>query len=526
MFFLFNFQVSGQIQFEDVTEKAGLVEPLKGMMGHGAAWGDVNGDGFPDLFVGTFSDRPDSIYNVRGHITGPAPDKLLISQGDGTFKEIKDSPIRVAGRNSGAVFADFDNDGDLDLVTTHQSFEGTKHQKPNNFIYDNDGLGNFTDVTEESGLDFGWPFLGRNAFVFDYDGDGLLDLLMQEDFLRADVSGGDSRLMKNIGSLKFEDVTAKANLPHGYRTGLYGLGGVVGDINGDGWPDIFFAHSCRMFINDRNGEFHEKVYRMVEKKYTDPGTTNPNWTCGADFADIDNDGDMDLVMGEHYTGNDVIDRLFVFLNEGNDENGDPILNDVTKESGIKAPEWRAPNLQLHDFDNDGLVDLMVTNFTSFLYKNNGLEDGIPQFAEPLTSGAKEGLGYWASGPLADYDRDGRVDFFGAEWEPEAPSLLLRNVTPNAENYLDVILNLQKSANRNGIGAKVEIFQKGRLGIKEGLLGTRIISVSTGYSSAYEAIAHFGLPSQQNVDVKVTMPTDGKVHMKKNVSPNQLFVLRE
>ncbi len=57
----------GQIRFEDVTQRAGLIEPLKGMMGHCAAWGDVNDDGFPDLFIGTFTHKPDSTYNVRGH---------------------------------------------------------------------------------------------------------------------------------------------------------------------------------------------------------------------------------------------------------------------------------------------------------------------------------------------------------------------------------------------------------------------------------------------------------------------------
>ncbi|MEH6682030.1 MAG: CRTAC1 family protein [Sediminicola sp.] len=520
-----HFQSVGQIQFEDVTKKSGLVEPLKGLMGHGAAWGDATGDGFPDLFVGTFSDRNDSIYNVRGHTTGPEPDKFLVNQGDGTFKEVVGSPIGILGRNSGAAFADFDNDGDLDLVTSHQSFEGTKYQKPNNFLFENDGTGKYTDVTDKSRLDFGWPFTGRNTFVFDYDGDGLLDLLMQEDFLRSDVSAGNSRLMRNMGHLQFKEVTAEAGLPSGYRTGLYGLGGAIGDINGDTWPDIFFAHSCRMFINNGNGTFSEKRYTMVDKGFTDPGTVNPDWTCGVDIGDLDNDGDMDLVMGEHYTGKNTRHRLFVFLNQGNDKDGNPIMEDVTMKSGILKPAWRAPHLQLQDMDNDGFLDLVVSNYKTFLYKNNGSKKGIPQFSTPIPSGAKEGLGYWASGPLVDYDRDGRIDFFGAEWEPGAPSRLLRNVTPNAENYLDIMLDLQSTANRNGIGATVEIYERGLLGRKKGLLGTRPISVSNGYSSGYEAIAHFGLPKNEAVDVRVIMPAGGKVYERKNIKRNQLLVIK-
>ncbi len=89
---------------------------------------------------------------------------------------------------------------------------------------ENNGEGNLTDITEHSGLDFGYPFLGRSTFVLDFNGDGLLDLFMQEDFVLGDISGGNSRLMKNMGNLQFEDVTAAAGFPTGFQTGLYGLG--------------------------------------------------------------------------------------------------------------------------------------------------------------------------------------------------------------------------------------------------------------------------------------------------------------
>ena len=529
--FLMLLTANSQIHFEDVTERSGLIEPLKAMRGHCAAWGDVNGDGFPDLFFGTFSDYPDTVYAKRGHPAVSEPDKLLINQRDGTFKEVLDSPVRVKAVCSGAAFADFDNDGDLDLIVSHQSHdtkdsEFSEFHKPNNLLFENDGKGNFTHVTEQTGLNFGWPFMGRNTFVFDYDGDGLLDLFMQEDYVRAEISAGDSRLMKNMGNLKFKDVTEEAGFPHGFRQGLYGLGGFVGDINGDGWPDVFFSHSCRMFINNKNGTFHEKEYNMIDKKYTLPATLNSHWTCAADIGDLDNDGDMDMVMGDHFGWDTTFHRNYVYLNAGNDASGDPILQDITGEAGLSNTDGHTFHMQIQDIDNDGRMDIVTSRINSMVYRNRGVENGIPRFEKPYDHGIKGGIGYWAGGALGDYDRDGRLDFMGPEWEPAFPSVLLRNFTPGTDNYIDIKPELENSKNRNGIGARVEVYKAGKLGIKKDLLGTSIISVSNGYSCGYEAIAHFGLPEDEKVDIRLTMPCNGKVYSATSVARNQRFILKK
>ena len=526
-----NSHAQGPVRFEDVTEAAGLLEPLKGMAGHNAIWGDVDADGYPDLFFGTFTHFYDSVYDVRGHSGGPEPNKLFINQGDGTFKEVKDSPVRVRGKNSGGAFADFDNDGDLDLVLSHQSHlkvwpgDLPRSAIQKNLLFTNDGEGSLIDITDRSGLDFGYPFLGRSTFVFDFDGDGMLDLFMQEDFVLGDISGGHSRLMKNMGDLHFVDVTEAAGFPTGFQAGLYGLGGFVDDINGDTWPDVFFAHSCRMFINNRDGTFHEKEYQMVPEKIRGPSTLNPDWTCGANTGDLDNDGDMDFVMGDHFRFDADTHHLFIFLNEGNDENGDPILRDISGEIGLDQPDGRLIHMQIEDADNDGKMDIMTVRCNAFVYPNKGMADGLPAFGPPLESGHDCGITYYAGGAFADFDRDGRIDFMGPEWFPEHASKLLRNVTPGANNFIDIRVDLEDSPNRNGIGAKVEIFKAGSMGKEESRLGTRIISVTNGYSSAYEARAHFGLPEDERVDIRLTMPCDGPVYARTGISRNQVYVIR-
>ena len=104
--------------------------------------------------------------------------------------------------------------------------------------------------------------------------------------------------------------------------------------------------------------------------------------------------------------------------------------------------------------------------------------------------------------------------------------MLRNVTQGADNFIDIKPELENSANRNGIGARVEIFKAGMMGEKKGLLGTSIISVSNGYSCGYEAIAHFGLPNNKIVDIRVTMPCNGPVYNATSVARNQLFILKK
>src|SRR3989441_4541584 len=151
--------------FTDVGDAVGLFPGAANIWGHGAAWGDVDGDGWIDLYVATF------------HMPGSKPN-LFFRNKKGKFELDVQKPLAVSTRGTGVLFVDLDNDGHLDLYLSNMPDPANKHAGCT--LLRNDGKGNFTDVSKDCGAcpqDFG----GRSATVLDYDGDGLLDILVGED---------------------------------------------------------------------------------------------------------------------------------------------------------------------------------------------------------------------------------------------------------------------------------------------------------------------------------------------------------
>ena len=484
--------------FSNVAHELGLEDPILGVAIHGSAWGDINGDGYPDLFLGVFAN-----HSLQ-------PNLILLNMAGKKFVKTNNPDVEIRSRNSGAAFADFDGDGDDDLVVVHvNDLAGIGHMPElakSNFLYRNDGSGHFTDVTPESNLGFTGEWTGRNPFVFDYDGDGMLDLLMQDDAVWEN-SIGRSRLMRNRGNLVFEDVTLSAGL----GANLNGLGGVVADINGDSWPDFFFAQSCVMYINGKDGTFIKFDQEFIPPPYN--GSTkdgNYEWTCGADLGDLDNDGDLDLVMGEHFR--DQPHRISIYLNEGNDDEGFPEFRNITEDAGPKITAGRQPYVEIQDFDNDGRPDILVGNPEIFIYRNTGVLDGVPQLELiPIPEDASAGfLGYWVSAPSADFDLDGKMDVFYGSYDSLVLSPMLKNVSEE-NNFLRVKMDLPEGGNRKGIGATIRIYKKGLSGEADGYLGMQYITVSRGYSSGGIPEALFGIPGEERVEVVVQMPCDGPVY---------------
>lgn len=460
------------LAWSDQTAATGLIDPLAGMHGHAAAWGDFNGDLIPDVMVGTFADRRTEVYAVRG-ATGPAPDRVLLGTGDG-FTEAGDFPVAF-GRASGATSVDLDLDGDLDLVVSRNV--SAADQAPTQ-VYENRS-GSFVAAAQTIDP----SIAGRSVAVLHIDGDPLPDLVILEDRYR----GQSSRALRNVGELGFEDAGASWNFP----TDVHGLGVATGDLNRDGHSDLVVAGSNRIFFGTGDG------LREVDASAIawEPAGGEDD-VAGAAIADVNNDGTLDLVLGHHF--NSTLGRggpqpVRLFLNQTSDGADQPALVEVTEAAGLVPLPTKAPHVEFADLNNDGLVDVLTSASSAdgtqpAAFINTGISDGVPEFRPPDGLGAAQ---YWVTAPTADYDRDGRLDVLAVEWEPTIPSILFRNESASGA-WLEVSLDPSFGA---GVGTRIEVFGAGGA-----LLGTREITASQGYAAGAQLVAHFGLGDAEVVTV--------------------------
>jgi hypothetical protein len=473
------------ISFSDQTETLGLIEPLVGMYGHAAVWGDIDGDDRADLFMGTFADRDAEIYQARG-ATGPAPDRFL-TNGDGGFTMVESFP-EMYSRTSGGTTADLDGDGDLDLVLS-RNFDDDLPSAPGMQILRNDD-----GVLVPAGTGLPGQFAGRSVAVLDYDLDGLVDL-----FVTADEGG--SVLLKNEGDLTFTDVTAASGVP----AGTVGLGVAVADLTGDRRLDVFVAGSNQLFVAEGQG------FRSADSSvFAWPPIGEEDLITGASIADVNRDGMLDIAVGQHF--NSTVDDgalvpVRLFLNRG-----DESFEDVTEAAGLVGLPTKGPHVELNDIDNDGWPDLVTTASAAdgtrpAIFRHSGLDGDVPTFAPPDGLGSPQ---YWVAGPTADIDRDGRLDLFLVEFEPSLPSLMLRNETASG-HWLEVSVAADQGF---GLGWRVDVSDG------DTLLGAREITTTQGYSAGVAPVAHFGLGDVDRVDVRLSPPGDGEPVVLAGVTADQ------
>lgn len=522
------------IRFEDVTAKSGLTGPLAGWeYGHAAAWGDVTGNGWPDLYIGAFA-----AYPRYGEPDAPIPNMLLLNAA-GRFTLSPDEGVRLDGdraTTSMALLVDLNNDGKPDLLAgTHN----TAGHGPGSQLFANAWPEPFRNVTADAS---DWPhdLHMRNAAAIDLDHDGLLDLILVDGRYQGDQQTVVA--LRNRGDFQFEDVSRAYGFPVGQTRGL---GTAIGDVNHDGRLDVFVADANRMFITRADGTFAE--YRPGF--FHIPGLNSDDWPCGAAFADLTGNGLLDLVVTVH--GNRMPDHLghvFVYVNRGLDEHGMPDFEDVTDAAGLRgfqvprrgrdlrdAPELgmkgdqpitiplRAAQLGLIDLNHNGRRDIVLGmihldetgRVQPVVLTHQGVVDGVPRFTHPPVDSI---LGYYATAPIADYDRDGRIDIFVANWHDTLRSHLFRNVS-RAGGYLIVrVRGEADDLNAMGIGATVRLYHPGHVDDPDHLIARGDITMGNGYSVGDEAMAHFGLGDVEACDVVVTW--QGRRVVLRDVNANQ------
>ncbi len=285
--------------FTDVTREAGLIEPTSTQT---AVWADINNDGFVDLYVG----------NENG------PNQLFLNQGNGTFKDISHaSGADIVGFTKGVAAADYDNDGYVDFYVSNY--------RGDNALLHNRHDGTFTDVARQAGVvgvGHGFP-----AWFFDFDNDGWPDILASSYYMSVEETArtymglphnaGTMKLYRNLGNGAFRDVTAEAGLDKVFMP----MGSNFGDVDNDGYPDIYLGTGDPSYSSLLpNVLLHNKGGKRFVDITASSGTGELHKGHGVAFADIDSDGDEDIltVIGGATPGDSHAFRLFENPGHGND----------------------------------------------------------------------------------------------------------------------------------------------------------------------------------------------------------------
>ena len=533
-----------QLIFKEVAEQVGLkFQHYNGMTGKfylpeitgsGAALFDFDNDGDLDVYLvqgnvlepGTKASS--TLFPWRGR--EPPQGKLfrndLTVGKDGRptlkFTDItQQSGIVANGYGMGAATGDINNDGLTDLYLSNLGA---------NQIYINRGDGRFADVTRESGTDD--PRWSTSASFFDYDRDGWLDLMLVN---YADFSVTNSpncfaattardyctprvfrapgnRLLRNKGKGVFEDVTVKAGVDKEFG---HGLGVVAADFNGDDWIDIYVANDGdhnQLWINQKNGTFTNEAL-LAGAAINRNGQAEAS--MGVDAGDFDGNGTEDIFT-THLI--DETNTLYVNL-------GQTLFEDRTRESGLGMPGRRFTGFGtfFFDYDNDGWLDLFVTNgavqlLPELVRKKDPFPLGQPDqlfrntgkgtFVE-VTDPAGPGFQLLEVGRGAasgDVDNDGDTDVLVTN--NNGPARLYLNEVGNRNHWLG--LRLVGNTGRDMIGAKVEIV------ISKDRVLRRRVRTDGSYLSANDPRVLAGLGAFDRVQsVRVRWP-DGTTEEFKDV----------
>jgi hypothetical protein len=549
------------------TRELNILDYLYFYNGGGVAVGDVNNDGLSDVFFVSNQQKNHLYLNKT-------------KAGSGIKMEDVSEKANIGGNanwKTGVTMADVNGDGWLDIyvcaVSNYKSFRG------HNELFINNQDGTFSEKSKEYGLDF--QGFSTQAAFFDYDHDGDLDMYLLNHAVHTSISydrvnvralerdelAGDY-LFRNDGKT-FTNVSIKAGIyaaPQGY-----GLGISVGDLNNDGWEDIYVANDFHeddyYYINQKNGTFKEALREHF--------THTSKFSMGNDMADINNDGLLDMVTVDMYPqdpkvekssmGEDPLDVYLYKLQFGYYNQytrntlqlnlGGERFSDIGAMSGISATDWSWSPL-LADYDNDGIKDLFISNgierrpndleyikyvsnpmveimlekgkksdkealdkmpngrWHNYLYKGT---DSLLFEDKSLAWGFKE-FNCANGAAYADLDNDGDLELITNNLN--APAGIYENkaneLFKNA--FLKVKLQGQKG-NGFGIGAKVYLKTNGKW-LYQHNMPTR------GFMSSVEPWLTFGLGKTATVDSLVVIWPTQKAQILTNVKSNQTLTLQQ
>lgn len=495
-----------EIRFLDVTAESGVTfrhDPSKTSskhlieaMGSGVAMLDFDRDGHLDLYFVNGAAKEGVARGVPLSKEHPRYwNRLYRNSGNGHFCDVTlEAGVAGSGYGMGVATADYDGDGDTDIFVSNFGPD---------LLFRNEGDGTFLEVAESAGiLGPGWS---SGAAFFDFNGDGHLDLIVAGylawDFELSRPCGeslperrsychprlfrpAPHTLYQNLGTGRFEDVTAKSGIAE--QPGK-GLGVAINDSNADGLPDIFIANDSfpqQLFVNAGGGRFRESGL-IAGVAYDREGR---------DFAGMG-------VVWEDYNGDRLPDLLvnalgrqgyWLFQNTGME------YRTASGESGLLSlSELRSGwGMGLEDFDNDGWRDLIVGQghvMDDISLSDDALAHKEPvllarnlhgQFFDVSQRAGPAFLNRWAARGVAigDVDGDGRVD--AAISVNDGPAVVLRNQSSEAA-WLSVSLR-GRAPNRDAIGARVCVIPE------NGRAQCAFRGTAGSYLSASSVPLHFGL----------------------------------
>jgi len=506
------------VHFTDVTQTAGLDYPhadranappigvLKDMVG-GAAVGDYDGDGLPDLYLTRLS----------------LPNLLFHNKGDGTFEEVGAAAgVDLNSVSSGCAWADIDNDGDQDLLVLTMATR--------NYLFLNEGNGHFHDVATTRGVNLpreAGEHKSTSAAFGDIDNDGDLDLLMVAWELRhTPLESSLNRLFENDGKGFFTDITVRS----GMVTDTMGFTPGFADVDEDGWADILIAGdfgTSHLLHNNQGLDFTDLTNTI--------GVGTEEDGMGAAIADFNGDGHLDWFVTSVYdqlnarppdsgcdwgsSGN----RLFFNDGSGHFDSGLSTGNWQVTDGGWG---WAAVAL---DFDNDGDLDLAQAN--GMVFPGTGVEDQFNN--EPLRLWRNDGdhmsdvaadTGFDDAGSskglvVFDYDQDGDQDVLVVN-NNDRP-VLYRNDGGNDQHWLRIRL-VGTTSNHDGIGATVRLWPRDGDPVQ-----MRLVNLNSNYMSHNETILHFGLGSATAVArIEVQWPASGLTQQFSHLRGDRLLTIKE